>query len=62
MKSDAIPLCPALVVNCPFVQWILLVVRHLVAISVIRHILWFCGACVQVTLILLNHGPQVQES
>ena len=62
MKSDAIPLCPVLVVNCPFVHWILLVVSHLVAISVIRPILWFRGACVQVTLILLNHGPQEQES
>lgn len=60
MKSHAFLIRPAQDVNHPFVQQIP-PIRHLVATLVIRSLSQYCSAYVQVTLILFNSGPKVQE-
>ena len=41
-----------------FVLFVLPSISHLVAILVIRSVVWYHSVCVQVTLILLNNGPK----
>ena len=59
-SHDEISLCPAQDMIHAFVHWIL-PISHCGTFLVIRSPLWCCSAPVQVTLILLNNGPKVQE-
>ena len=62
MKSEHVLLHPAQGVNYPFAHVsVLQMLSQLVASLVTRSLLKYCGSCVQVTLILLNNHPKVQE-
>lgn len=62
MKSHTILLSSAWDMNCPFIQYIYTAKHHQhishLDIIVTRLTIKYCSARIQITLILLNSGPQ----